>query len=65
MSTTISINTSKLGRVDDKFPREYRLARRKGELLLQGRYEWVEYGNKVSQDQRGSEWRDLETVEVS
>lgn len=61
MGETMMIQPGPLG-VSTEFPQAYRLARRKGELVLQAmwRVVYYEYGHRVEDD----EWRDVPTVEV-
>jgi hypothetical protein len=54
----INLSTVSPVRVEDNVAKAYRLARRNGELVLQGCFQWTQ-GRDY-----GHEWRDVPTVEL-
>ena len=58
LNGTIKSSTISAARVEDGVAKAYRLARRNGELVLQGRFQWT-CGWEC-----GHEWRDIPVVDL-
>lgn len=59
IGTDFTMSTITAARVESSVPVQYRLARRNGNLILQGCYQWQQ-----GFDSSGFEWRDIPTLDL-